>query len=272
MNKEIATTNKTRQILEANLSRFKEIGLSKDREKAFLKLAEIDFRERLLPSLGKLSGDQVLAKLEEYMRLLVVMARLDLMPDITNNKAYIIPRKGALVLQIGYKAYLEFASRSGWLFNTQAIYEGDEFDIDLATTLIRHKPSFVGRNDSAIIGVYCVATKGAERVVEFMSKEEIDFVKNEASTKAIWDKWYGEMAKKTIIKRIIKRIDISGTKLALVDSVDSSLGYDNSKSPVVVSQVMEAMPEFVDVDQADSFEPGQENKVAEGEGDGNGGL
>lgn len=253
MENESKSKNRTRQILEENLERFRQVGLSKDREATFISLSEIDFRERLLPALvsmskeQKISGEQTLRKLEEYMRLLVVMARLDLMPDITNNKAYILPKKGGLALQIGYKAYIEFANRSGWTFNVQVIYEKDEIDIDLATTAVRHKPSFVERKDSSIIGGYCIATNGSERVLEFMSKEEIDFVKNEASTDMIWKKWYGEMAKKTIIKRIIKRINISGTKLELVDAVDNSLGYDNSKSPVLVDQVMEVMSKDVEL-------------------------
>ena len=52
-----------------------------------------------------------------------------------NQKAYILPfskdKTKRLSLQIGYKAYIEFAIKSGYGLNTQIIYENDIYDINI---------------------------------------------------------------------------------------------------------------------------------------------
>ena len=249
--------NLTRKTIESKVNLFRSAGLERKKELAFIQLAELDFKNRIYDS--KASKETNLAILGEYIELATLLVRLDFMPDLINHKAYIIPyydkdkKRNSLRLQIGFKGYLDLASDSGWSLNPRVVYKDDTFDINLATNEINHNPSLTGRVDKNIIGVYCVATRGQERVVDFMSREEIDKIMAIAPTKYIWDKWYGEMAKKSIIKRICKILSINGTKLELADNIDSAVGYQDIKNPVVVNDTVGIL-KSVDNQDRDAFD------------------
>ncbi|MET0406266.1 MAG: recombinase RecT, partial [Cystobacter sp.] len=91
------------------------------------------------------------------------------------------------------------------------VYEGEKFLwVRGFNPILRHKPRFdVARTDAKVVACYVLMwTKGVERPhVEVMSRAEIEYVRAQTSfdtKKSPWKLWWGEMAKKTVLKRGVK--------------------------------------------------------------------
>jgi recombination protein RecT len=229
--------NKTKIMLSQKSNDFLSLGLSKNKLNVFLKLAEMDFRNRILKVVPK---GQEARYLKDYIDLLGVMARLNLVPDIVNQKAFIIPQGQGLTLQVGYKGYLELANKSGYHFTVNIINSNDTYNIDLANTTITHSPNLLDAGN--FIAVYVLIKKDGYTWLEIMSKKDVDTVRGANNKSKAWENQYGEMAKKVVIKRAIKRLDLSGTALDVADTADSSLAgyYDEPKEVAEVVEVLEA--------------------------------
>lgn len=95
----------------------------------------------------------------------------------------------------------------------QEIYKNDKFRywIDDAGEHIEHDPElFIERGE--LLGVYALAkTKDDGVYVEVMPKEQIDKVRSISKAKdgPAWKNWYDQMAKKTVIRRLSKRLPMS---------------------------------------------------------------
>ena len=219
--------------LENSGARFTSLGLNPHKLNQFISLAKIE----LATLFKKFDKSEYEVVVKEYIELASVLARFNLLPDPINQKAYILPfskdKTKRLSLQIGYKAYIEFAVKSGYSLNTQIIYSNDEYNIDLASSIISHKPEITNRGEP--IAVYTIAKKSGESIIEFMTKDDVMIVKSMAFVGADspWKKFEGEMWKKTCLKRCIKRLDLSGTDIELVNMVDDKLGYGEDNIKVV---------------------------------------
>ena len=118
---------------------------------------------------------------------------------------------------IGYKGIVELLNRCGkaTLLSTEIVHDGDHFEYELGLNpVLKHVPAWDGET-MPIRGVYCVAKNlvADEKVFVYMSKEEIDKIKDSSkasgSEYSPWNRWYEEMAKKTVIKRICKLLPLS---------------------------------------------------------------
>jgi len=108
-----------------------------------------------------------------------------------------------------YKGLIELCYRSGKIKSLYAclVYKNDEFNIQRGTEQrINHNPDpFADRGD--LIGAYAVAKmKSGEVDFEVMSIEELEKIRATAKTDFIWKKNTGEMYKKTVLKRLMKRL------------------------------------------------------------------
>lgn len=102
-----------------------------------------------------------------------------------------------------------------------AVYANDEFEywIDDIGEHLKHRPLIDGvRGDFRL--VYAIAkTKDGGRYVEVMTKEQVDQVANVSRSKdkngntvGPWKDWYPEQARKTVIRRLSKRLPMSTDK------------------------------------------------------------
>ena len=93
----------------------------------------------------------------------------------------------------------------------EVVYENDLFDYELGTApKITHKPLITGDRGKPIC-VYAVAvTTNEGEYYEVMNMAEIDkcrqVSKASSSPHSPWVKWFDQMAKKTVIHRIAKRL------------------------------------------------------------------
>lgn len=112
-----------------------------------------------------------------------------------------------------FSGILKKVRNSGELLTISAnvVYANDSFDYELGDNEhIIHKPALSNRGN--IIGVYGIAkTKDNAVYREVMSIEEIEKVKNASKSKDYgpWATWYEEMAKKTVIRRLSKRLPMN---------------------------------------------------------------
>ena len=148
---------------------------------------------------------------QSFIGAMLTAAQLGLEPNTPLGQAYLIPYGNSCQFQIGYKGLLELAHRSGEIKTLEArcVYENDEFNIEygLSPNLI-HKPCFKDKGE--LIGVYAVYhTNNGGYAFEFMSKEEIEkhkvkYSKSHHKTDSAWQTDFESMAKKTVIKKLLK--------------------------------------------------------------------
>ncbi len=125
--------------------------------------------------------------------------------------AYIVPRDNAAVLDISYKGLIRIATDTGSIKWAQAelVYENDNFVYRGPATAPLHECDPFG-DRGEFRGVYCIAkTADDDILVEVMSAKEIHEVRDKSELYkhnkiGPWKDWFGEMAKKTVIKRASK--------------------------------------------------------------------
>ncbi len=144
-------------------------------------------------------------------------SQLGLELDGVLGHAYLIPyntKYGKKAqLQIGYRGFIELARRSGQVSTIFAhvVHENDEWDFQLGLDpKLYHKPT---REDPGeIIAAYAVVKmKDGSTDFEWMWKRQIDAVRkrSKAADDGPWVTDYEEMAKKTVIRRLAKRLPLS---------------------------------------------------------------
>lgn len=168
-------------------------------------------------TLSAISSNPALAKCtpKSFLGAMMNAAQLGLEPNTPLGQAYILPykNKGELEaqFQIGYKGLIDLAYRSGEVevIQSHIVYENDEFECEYGiNTKLSHKPADSNRGNP--IKVYAIfKTKSGGYGFEVMS---IDDVKRHAekyskaydSSYSPWKTNFEEMAKKTVLKRVLK--------------------------------------------------------------------
>lgn len=150
-------------------------------------------------------------------------AQLGLEPGSALGQAYLVPYGNQCQLIIGYKGMIDLARRSGQILslNAYAVREGDDFNFQLGLKPdIHHVPRLeADRIKKPITYVYAVATlKGGGYQFEVMSRAEVEAVRAKAKSKNIWNSYFEEMAKKTVIRRLFKYLPVSIEALEITNA------------------------------------------------------
>ncbi len=86
------------------------------------------------------------------------------------------------------------------------VFENDFFEIELGDEeRIVHKPTLGDRGNFKCV-YSIIKMKNGEINHCWMTPQEIDKVKDIATTQTIWTSWYNEMAQKTVLRRAVKII------------------------------------------------------------------
>lgn len=150
-------------------------------------------------------------------------ASLGLEPNLMGH-AYIVPfynsknKRMEAQFQIGYKGLLDLVRRTGEVSNIYAheVYEHDYFSYEYGLHKdLQHKPAPLGEDRGkpiAFYAVYKLKDGGSDFLV--MSNKEIlahkeHYSKAGSSQYSPWNTAYEEMAKKTVLRRLIKYMPIS---------------------------------------------------------------
>lgn len=152
---------------------------------------------------------------QSFLGAMMSAAQLGLEPNTPLGQAYILPyqNKGTLEaqFQIGYKGLIDLAWRSGEISDIQAhvVYENDTFNCEygLEPKLV-HKPADSERGNP--VKVYAIfKTKSGGFGFEVMSMDDVrthaaKYSKAYSSAYSPWKTNFEEMAKKTVLKRVLK--------------------------------------------------------------------
>ena len=160
---------------------------------------------------------------ESILAAVLQSAQLGLEPDLMGS-CYFIPynqRNGQPVasFQIGYRGLIDLVTRRGEVTSITAnpVYENDFWVFEYGRNEdLRHRPANYS-NRGRLIGFYAYAhLKNGGFKMHYMDVEEIEHIRNEHSKAfkydqktSIWVKHYDAMAKKTVIKQLIKYLPIS---------------------------------------------------------------
>jgi recombination protein RecT len=147
---------------------------------------------------------------------------LGLEPD--GRMAHLIPFGETCTLIVDYKGLVQLIMRSEqvdsiWAFNT---YRNEKIKITYGTKPdIQHEPLTDGSDRGEYIGTYAVALLKGESTPKFewMQKSEIEGIRSRSKTpnKGPWVTDFGEMARKTTIRRIAKTLPLAYEIRELID-------------------------------------------------------
>lgn len=157
-------------------------------------------------------------------------AQLGLEPDGVLGHAYLIPYGKECQLLPGYRGLIELTRQSGQISTIAAevVHEGDEFDFLLGDDPhITHRPSLdQDRSQKPVTHVYAIARLkdgGVQRAV--MTKADIDahaqkYSRAFGSKESPWRTAWSWMAKKTVLKQLIKLLPVSVEVQRLIQRED----------------------------------------------------
>lgn len=206
-------------------------------------IAKPEFRERLAAALPP--GVNV----DRFQR--VVLTAIQQNPDIANgdrqslyNAAIraaadgLLPdgREGAFVVMGGRPTWMPMVggiikrlATAGINIDAQVVHENDEFEQTLGDdAAIHHKAPRLGQPRGEPLGVYAIARLPNGMVMrEVMDKAQVEQVRSasRSGNGGPWKQWWTEMARKTVIRRLAKRLPILDPAVAETIQRDDEL-YD----------------------------------------------
>lgn len=134
---------------------------------------------------------------------------------------------------------------AGITIDAQLVHENDEFDQEFGDhASIRHKAPKLGQPRGDILGCYAIATLANGMVMrEVMDKQQVEQVRAASKTAdgGPWASWFGEMARKTVIRRLAKRLPILDAKVADTITSDDEL-YDFAQGNAGKGDTVPATP------------------------------
>lgn len=200
-----------------------------------------------------------------FMAAMMTAAQLGLEPNTPLGQAYLLPYKNKGVMecqfQLGYKGLIDLAYRSGEITIIQAhtVYENDEFSFEYGMNPdLKHIPAKTNRGNP--ICYYAMfKTKSGGYGFEVMSHEDIKehakkYSKSFGSTYSPWNTNFEEMAKKTVLKQVLKYAPLKSDFLRQVNS-DETIKTELSDDMFDVPNTIEAEYEVQEVEKDDTDYP-----------------
>ena len=211
-------------------------------------------------TLSALSTNPTLARTTpaSFLGAMMTAAQLGLEPNTPLGQAYLIPyknrKKGVLEcqFQLGYKGLIDLAYRSGEVTIIQAhtVYENDDFSFEFGLEPnLRHIPAKADRGSP--VWVYAVfKTKDGGSGFEVMSIEDVRahaarYSQSYQSSSSPWDTNFEEMAKKTVLKRVLKYAPLKSDfvrGLTSDESIKTELSEDMYEVPNACYETIEIDP------------------------------
>jgi recombination protein RecT len=145
--------------------------------------------------------------------------------------AYLVPRDGAIKLDISYMGLLQIATDSGSIMWGRAdiVREADTFKYHGPAAMPVHEASVFAKDRGEIVGAYVIAkTHTGDILCGIMTREELDtvrgksdaWVRGDTGKKGPWESFPEEMCKKAVIKRDQKTWPRTDQHKRLADAVD----------------------------------------------------
>lgn len=216
-------------------------------------------------TLTALSSNPKLAQCtpKSFLGAMMNAAQLGLEPNTPLGQAYLIPYNNhgtmEVQFQIGYKGLVDLAYRSGEVSIIQAmiVYENDLFECEFGLDpKLKHIPADTNRGKPIKVYAYFKTQKGGygfdvmsmEDAEEFARKNSQPYKQGRNTP---WKTFFEEMAKKTILKRVLKLAPLKSDFVKAM-SQDETIKTEMSPDMMDVRDELEA--EYVEAEytEADS--------------------
>ncbi len=178
--------------------------------------SELKFKQEAMFAIQLIKANDYLANIaysnsESLRNAVLNIASIGLTLNPTEKKAYLIPRKGSICLDISYIGLVDIAVATGMIkhVNAKVVHEKDTFEYKGTTVEPIHNFNPFSERGKKI-GVYCTAiTSDNHFLTEMMSIEECYEIRNRSESyskkkRGPWVTDESEMMKKTVIKRASK--------------------------------------------------------------------
>ena len=161
------------------------------------------------------------------MGAMMQAAQLGVEPNTPLGQAYLIPYGNVCQFQLGYKGLIDLAYRSGEVSSIQAheVHENDVFEYEYGLDpKLRHMPA---QTDRGPVTFYYAVLKLKNGGVGFevMSRDDVETFarkKSKAYSDGPWKTDFDEMAKKTVLKKVLKYAPLK-TEFARAVASDESV-------------------------------------------------
>lgn len=185
--------------------------------------------------------------------------------------AYIVPFKGSAQLQVGYKGFIQLAQRTGQIksINAIAVYDtdNDETVLKRLTSLIPQKVNgnvigYTARLET-ITGFVAHVTMTNDELWEHAYKYSQTYksAQNKGQTYSVWHQNFDAMAKKTVIKALMKYCPLSVELQTAIESDQGVIG-ENGNISYPDNDMKDVTPQARKV--SDAKFPDMENAVKSG--------
>ncbi len=205
-----------------------------------------------------------------FFGAIIQCAQLGLEPGNALGAAYLIPYGKECQLIIGYQGKIELAERNGGvMLDAKPVFEKDFFEFENGTSQkLIHRP-YMGKEDPGqVIGAYAIAryTNGLVKI-HVSPLHEIEKARSFSKAKykgSPWDIHYSEMAMKTAVHRLFKKIPKNPEMAKALELEESSeIGSQDLANVYTEFRDQNKLPEVqgmnenlvVDADPAKSDEP-----------------
>ena len=183
-----------------------------------------------------------------FLAAVMQSAQLGLEPNTPLGQAYLIPYGKECQFQIGYKGLIDLAYRSGEVSIIQAheVHKNDEFvyELGLEPKLI-HKPLMSGERGETIAYYAIFKMKNGGENFAVMSKDDVlkfAKAKSKAFSNGPWQTDFDAMAKKTVLKQVLKYAPIHS------ENVTTAMENDEKALYVVDEETGEVMAKGVEIE------------------------
>ena len=140
------------------------------------------------------------------------------------GSAYLVPYGNEAQLSIGYQGYIDLAYRSGLkAIHTGIVRQNDDYKAS-ATGFVHDYDPF-DSDRGPVVGVYClVELPTGATYPELMTAQEVEQIRSgsRSANSPAWRDHWGEMAKKVVIRRALKRAPLSVETKEVIDMSDKA--------------------------------------------------
>jgi recombination protein RecT len=185
---------------------------------------------------------------DSYVLAIASCASADLSLNKALSQAYLTPYKACVTFAIMAQGFIECIMRTGMVASIQtgSVYQGelDTFDCQPGQPIVHHQRLDCNRDDDAIVGFYAEARMlTGPPVHEMLNRAEADRIKRMSKAQGgPWSQWYGEMGKKSAVRRLAKLLP-KGQNPAAILALTRALEIDNADYSLEARQAESAVRE-----------------------------
>jgi len=168
----------------------------------------------------KVRGPLLGCTTDSFVQAMSNCASMDLSLVKALGQACLVPYAHMATLMVQYQGFITLILRTGVVASVQAetVYKGemDGVVVENGKPIIHPKRFDCERSDGAIVGVYAEARCLSGPPVNVMlNRQELEKIRRSSKAQdGPWKWWYGEMCKKSAIRRLHKQLAAGGDPIA----------------------------------------------------------